>query len=88
MKVTLDGKRFAHLAVLLGLSYGFAQIFIRKFGMTTLSAFGISCSLCCQVSNILMKYYVDGGDSIITIQQNKKTTGTRKNGNPKKNKHK
>lgn len=56
MKVTFDLKRFLHLIILIILTVTFGQILIQRYDWKPLSAYGLTCSLVCQISNVVLKF--------------------------------
>jgi hypothetical protein len=54
MKVNLDARRFAHLAVLMALSHFIAQYLLKNYEWKFLAAYGFSCSISCQLNNVAL----------------------------------
>jgi hypothetical protein len=57
MKVTVDVPRVSHLAILLIASYGGGQFLVEHYDFSRLAAYGTSCYLVCQLSNIVLKFW-------------------------------
>ena len=57
MRVTVDYKRILHLIVLILLTYIFGQILVQRYDWAPLSAYGLTCSLVCQISNVILKFH-------------------------------
>ena len=57
MKVTFDLKRLLHLIILITLTVTVGRHLIEHYEWKPLSAYGMSCSLVCQISNVLLKLY-------------------------------
>ena len=55
MKINLEWKRILHLIVLIIFTGLLGQILIKRFEWKQLSAYGLSCSLVCQISNAIFK---------------------------------
>lgn len=85
-RITLDWTRVGHLCVLVSLTLLIGRLLADRFGFGKLTAYGLSCSLVCQISNAIMKIYVDeesqeegkGGKSSSKAERRKA------GGNPKK----
>ena len=61
MKVTLDLKRLLHLLLLIVLTLTFGQILIQRYEWKPLSAYGLTCSIVCQISNVILKFHEISG---------------------------
>mmetsp|Transcript_5133 Transcript_5133/g.6633 ORF Transcript_5133/g.6633 Transcript_5133/m.6633 type:complete len:82 (+) Transcript_5133:248-493(+) len=55
MKVSIDVKKGLHLILLIVLTITFGQLLIQHYDWKPLSAYGITCSLVCQISNVILK---------------------------------
>ena len=56
MRVTIDPKRVVHLVLLLVLTVTFGRLLIERYEWNRLSAYGLVCSVVCQISNVIMKF--------------------------------
>lgn len=83
MKVTLDAPRILHLIALIGLSSAGAWALVQCLEWTPLAAFGCSCTLVTQLSNLLTQTVGMGTvGAKDCLDENKKKMV--KGGNPKK----
>jgi len=57
MRVTIDLKRVLHLALLIVLTLTFGRLLTENYEWKPLSAYGLVCSIVCQLSNIMMKFH-------------------------------
>ena len=57
MKVTFDLKRVLHLILLIVLTITFGQLLIQRYEWKPLSAYGLTCSIVCQISNVILKFH-------------------------------
>jgi hypothetical protein len=55
MKVTLDASRILHLVALIGLSFIGAWFLVTFLDWTPMTAFGCTCTLVTQLSNLLLQ---------------------------------
>jgi hypothetical protein len=83
MKVNLEYTKIAHFLLLLGLTLLGGWVLMDRYEWPHLSAFGFSCTVTVQLSNLLLKLlvYKDGKDDDVTTGKNRQMKGT---GNPKK----
>ena len=72
MKVTFDSIRILHLILLIALTIAFGQILIQRWEWTPLAAYGLTCSIVCQINNVFLKFK-DISDSLSDVDQNKNT---------------
>lgn len=56
MKVTIDFKRILHLLLLIVLTLTFGGLLIQRYDWKPLSAYGLACSVVCQINNIILKF--------------------------------
>jgi hypothetical protein len=77
MKVTVDIKRSCHLVCLLTLTYIFGNILIQHYEWAALSAYGLTCSVVCQISNVILKFHEISG-AVTTMKDEKPKTSERK----------
>eukprot|EP00980_Cylindrotheca_fusiformis_P013654 scaffold3515_cov126-Cylindrotheca_fusiformis.AAC.3 len=92
MKVSLDATRLFHLLALIAFTIGGGQLLIHFFEWNGLTAYGTSCTLVCQISNVLMKVWSGELEAIISKKDSDDTDTkgltkprkTGKIGNPKK----
>jgi hypothetical protein len=57
MKVTIDFKRVLHLVILIVLTLTFGRLLTENYEWKPLAAYGLVCSLVCQLSNVIMKFH-------------------------------
>ena len=94
MKVNLDATRILHFLTLIGITVGGGQILIRTWEWNPLTAYGLVCTIVCQISNVVMKILVDGDgdlskllkDKSSSINDNKNEKGGQNRSNKKKRK--
>lgn len=55
MNIVFDMYRGLHLLLLVTLTYTLGKALIDKYEWTPLSAYGLTCSLVCQLSNVILK---------------------------------
>jgi hypothetical protein len=55
MNIVFDIYRGLHLLLLITLTYTFGKVLIDIYEWTPLSAYGLTCSLVCQLSNVFLK---------------------------------
>ena len=68
MRVTIDPKRVVHLVLLLVLTVTFGRLLIERYEWNRLSAYGLVCSVVCQISNVIMK--LSGVSDATTVANN------------------
>jgi hypothetical protein len=61
MKVTFDWKRVLHLVLLIVLTITFGQLLVQRYEWKPLSAYGLTCSVVCQISNVILKFHEVSG---------------------------
>lgn len=83
MIVTVDTPRVLHLFLLLGVTYLGGRILIDRFDWSGLSAFGLSCTVACQLSNAIMQLYA-GNERDESGQEGNAKNKKLRTGNPKK----
>jgi hypothetical protein len=91
MKVSVDVTRFLHLILLVALTIGGGQLLILAFEWNGLAAYGSACTVVCQISNVLMKFWSGELDVILGNSEDtapkardNKAQKNGKTGNPKK----
>jgi hypothetical protein len=86
MKVSVDVTRFLHLILLVALTIGGGQLLILAFEWNGLAAYGSACTVVCQISNVLMKFWSGELDVILRAPKarDNKAQKNGKTGNPKK----
>mmetsp|Transcript_53251 Transcript_53251/g.79090 ORF Transcript_53251/g.79090 Transcript_53251/m.79090 type:complete len:94 (-) Transcript_53251:348-629(-) len=85
MIVTIDKTRVLHLFLLIVLTILGGYTLISRYGWNKLSAFGLSCSVTCQVSSIIMKLILQKKESSNDDLLERRIKGRNKDsGNPKK----
>lgn len=57
MKVTIDIKRVLHLLLLILLTLTFGGLLIQRYDWKPLSAYGLACSIVCQINNVILKFH-------------------------------
>lgn len=89
-RVILDWTRVGHLCLLVLLTLLIGRLLSDRFGFGKLTAYGLSCSFVCQISNAIMKIYADEelneddqGNKLASKSERRKAGG-----NPKKRKTK
>ena len=55
MKITIDKGRILHLAALLTFTHLIGHFLMNWYGWTFVSAYALSCSITCQLSNVAMQ---------------------------------
>lgn len=68
MKVSIDLKKVLHLILLIVFTITFGQLLIQHYEWKPLSAYGLTCSLVCQISNAILKLK----DRVSSAENNKK----------------
>jgi hypothetical protein len=61
MRVTIEPKRVLHLIILIVLTVTFGRLLTERYEWKFLSAYGLTCSLVCQISNVIMKFHEVSG---------------------------
>jgi len=61
MLVTIEPKRVLHLIILIVLTVTFGKLLTERYEWKPLSAYGLACSLVCQISNVIMKFHEVSG---------------------------
>jgi hypothetical protein len=90
-EISLDWNRAAHLILLVSLTFLFGRLLINRLGWGNMAAYGASCSIVCQISNVIMKLWMEDGlqendkDKDETLSNNR-AERRRAGGNPKKQK--
>lgn len=69
MKVTFHYIRILHLLLLIILTIIFGQILIQRYEWTSLTAYGLSCSIVCQINSIVLNYQ-DISNNLLEEQKN------------------
>lgn len=86
-KITLDWTRLGHLFLLVSLTLLIGRVIADRFGFGKLTAYGLSCSLVCQISNVIMKNVNEGLNEDEKDKKSASKAERRKaGGNPKKRK--
>jgi hypothetical protein len=81
MKVTIDSTRVLHLLLLMGLSWLGGSLLMHYLEWSFFSAFGLSTTVVCQVSNSLMQLYQEQQQ---VAQSDEQQPPKANGGNPKK----
>jgi hypothetical protein len=85
MKVSFDPSRLLHLALLLGLTYAGGRILMQYLeDWAPMAAYGLSCTIVCQVSSAILK--INDFSSTSDDDDDVATKGIKGQGNPKKKK--
>ena len=73
MKVTFDFIRILHLILLIVLTIVFGQILIQRYDWTSLTAYGLTCSIVCQINNVFLKFQ-DISASLSVVEEKNKSS--------------
>mmetsp|Transcript_23487 Transcript_23487/g.50921 ORF Transcript_23487/g.50921 Transcript_23487/m.50921 type:complete len:96 (-) Transcript_23487:434-721(-) len=87
-RIILDWARVGHLCLLVALTLLIGRLLSDRFGFGKLTAYGLSCSFVCQISNAIMKIYVDEelNEDDQGSKSESKSERRKAGGNPKKRK--
>ena len=69
MKVTFDYRRILHLLLLIVFTVTFGQILIQRYEWTSLTAYGLTCSIVCQINNVILNFQ-DISKNVMEIKNN------------------
>ena len=69
MKVTFDYRRILHLLLLIVFTVAFGQILIQRYEWTSLTAYGLTCSIVCQINNVILNFQ-DISKNVMEIKNN------------------
>ena len=86
MRVTIEPKRVLHLIILIVLTVTFGRLLTERYEWKFLSAYGLTCSVVCQISNVIMKFHEVSGAIANNTVETETTKG--KNARAKKAKMK
>jgi hypothetical protein len=72
-KISIDSTRLAHLMLLLFFTYVCGQFLIQTWEWTNLTAYGLSCSIVCQISNAVLRLAKESGEERLETEEGQPT---------------